>query len=223
MCGRYTLKLPLDAVAEDLGVDHPEFAIEPRYNISPTQRLPVVTGELPHRMQLMRWGLVPSWAKDVSISNKMINARAETLFEKPSFRNAIAKRRCLIPTDGFYEWKATPFGKVPQHIHLQSQGLITFGGLWESWLDGEERELRTFTIITTTPNALMAEIHDRMPVIIAPQDRERWLDPQTPLAEIQAMLAPYPDGQLVADAVGHLVNSPRNEGPELLNPPGTLF
>jgi putative SOS response-associated peptidase YedK len=219
MCGRYTLTLPLALVAEELGLDRPEFEVEPRYNIAPTQRLPVLAAELPRHLQLMRWGLIPSWAKDLSVGSKMINARAESLAEKPAFRAALRQRRCLIPADGFYEWQATGLGKIPQHIHLTSRDLLTFGGLWESWRDGEGRELRTFTIITTVPNALMATIHDRMPVIIAPADRARWLDPQATPAQVQALMAPLPDGLLETQAVGDLVNSPRNEGPDLLRPP----
>ena len=223
MCGRYTLKMPLLEVAAELGLDHPEFALEPRYNIAPTQRLPIVTGEMPRRLQLMRWGLVPAWAKDPSIGNKLINARAETLSEKPAFRKALEMRRCLVVADGFYEWKATPYGKSPQHIHLQTNGLLTFGGLWESWRDAEGKELRTFTIITTTPNTLMAEIHDRMPVIVPPEFREKWLDLRTPMAEIDALLVPLADGLLTAETVGNQVNSPRNEGPGLLDGPTSLF
>lgn len=223
MCGRYTLKMPIAAVAEELGLDKPEFQIEPRYNIAPTQRLPVVTGEQPRRLQLLRWGLIPSWAKDPSIGNKLINARAETLSEKPAFRQALQQRRCLVVADGFYEWKATNLGKQPQHIHFIDGNLITFGGLWESWRDAEAREIRSFTIITTTPNRSMSEIHDRMPVIIPPEARARWLDPTTPLSEIQSLMVPLPDGYLQADTVGTLVNSPRHEGPALLEPPATLF
>ncbi len=223
MCGRYTLKMPIALVTEELDLDRPEFEVAARYNIAPTQRLPVLTQEQPRHLQLMRWGLIPSWAKDPSIGSKMINARAETLAEKPAFRMALQERRCLIPADGFYEWQQTGFGKLPQHIHLISGNLLTFAGLWESWRDGEGRELRSFTIITTTPNALMATIHDRMPVIIPPSKRAVWLDPATGPAEVQALLMPLPDGLLTTQTVGDLVNSPRNDGPELLWPPQTLF
>ncbi len=223
MCGRYTLKMPIALVAEELDLDRPEFEVSPRYNIAPTQRLPVLTQEQPRHLQLMRWGLVPSWAKDPAVGNKMINARAETLAEKPAFREALKERRCLIPADGFYEWQQTGFGKLPQHIHLIAGGLFTIAGLWESWRDGEGRELRTFTLITTTPNDLMATIHDRMPVIIPPAMRNIWLDPATTAAEIEALLVPLPDGLLEAKTVSDLVNSPRNDGPELLEPPMRLF
>jgi putative SOS response-associated peptidase YedK len=220
MCGRYTLALPAIDIALLLDLMTPDFDFEPRYNVAPTQRLPVLSNDAPDRLSSFRWGLIPSWAKDPSIGNQLINARAETLAEKPAFRQALAQRRCLIPATGFYEWKAGPVGKVPQHIHMASGALLTFAGLWESWRDGEGREIRSFTIITTRPNALMAPIHDRMPVIIAPQDRLRWLQG----GGIADLLQPYPDGELVADPVCHAVNSPRNEGPALLDPPApSLF
>lgn len=223
MCGRYTLNLPIVELADQLDLDLPEFTFEPRYNIAPTQKLPIVTFEEGKVLALHRWGLIPFWAKDPSIGNKMINARGETLAHKPAFRTALARRRCLVPASGFYEWKKTPTGKIPQHIHNQDQSLLTFAGLWESWKDGEDKELRSFTIITVTPNELMAPIHDRMPAIILPQDRERWLSPDLTSEEALQLLRPCPDGLLTADPVSTLVNSPRNEGPELLAPPNTLF
>jgi putative SOS response-associated peptidase YedK len=220
MCGRYTIALPAIDIALLLDLLTPDFDFEPRYNVAPTQRLPVQSNDAPDRLSSYRWGLIPSWAQDPSIGNKLLNARAETLADKPAFRQALAQRRCLVPATGFYEWKAGPFGKVPQHIHMADGSLLTFAGLWESWRDAEGREIRSFTIITTTPNALMAPIHDRMPVIIAPQDRQRWLRGEDHLA----LLQPLPDGLLVADPVGPAVNSPRNEGPWLLDPPApSLF
>ena len=223
MCGRYTLALPIADVAIELGLDKPELEIEPRYNIAPTQRVPVVTNDLPHQLSLLRWGLIPAWAKDPSIGSKLLNARAETLREKPAFRQAFAQRRCLIPADGFYEWKKGPFGKVAQHIHLKNKGLITFAGLWESWKDAEGKDMRSYTIITTTPNALMSEIHDRMPVIIPKADRAIWLAADAGPDDLEALMQPYVDGELEAVAVGDRVNSAQNEGPELLLPPMRLF
>jgi putative SOS response-associated peptidase YedK len=220
MCGRYTIALPAIDIAALLDLLTPDFDFEPRYNAAPTQRLPVVSNDAPRRLQSYRWGLVPAWAKDPSIGNKLINARAETLAEKPAFRTALAQRRCLVPATGFYEWKSGPLGKVPQHIRLASGGLMTFAGLWESWKDGEGREIRSFALITTTPNALMAPIHDRMPVVIAPEDRERWLQG----GAATDLLRPCPDAWLVAIAVGSGVNSPRQDGPWLLDPPApSLF
>ncbi len=194
MCGRYTLKLPIVDLAGELDLELPKFTFEPRYNIAPTQRLPIVTYDDGQVLALHRWGLIPNWAKDPSVGNKMINARGETLASKPAFRDALAKRRCLVPASGFYEWKKSPTGKVPQHIDNQDRSLLTFAGLWESWTDGEEKEIRSFTIITVTPNTLMATIHDRMPAIILPEDRERWLSPDLSTEEALKLLRPYPDG-----------------------------
>jgi putative SOS response-associated peptidase YedK len=219
MCGRYSLSLPAATLAELLTLDLPEVEMEPRYNMAPSQRLPVVTDAEPNRLQWMRWGLIPSWAKDPSIGHKLINARSETLAEKPAFRYSFSKQRCLVPADGFYEWKPGPLGKTPYHIHLQDRSLMTFAGLWETWKDAEGREIMSFNIVTVEPNALMAPIHDRMPAIILPKDRKTWLDPATSQTELMGLLKPYSLGDLQADAVGNRVNSPLNEGPELWNPP----
>lgn len=219
MCGRYTLSLPALSIADFLELLTPEFDFEPNFNIAPTQRLPVVANDAPDRLQMFRWGLVPSWAKDPSVGHKMINARAETLQEKPAFRQLVGTRRCLIPVDGFYEWKAGPMGKVPHHIRRTDRNLITFAGLWDSWRDAEGREIRTFTIITVPPNALMATIHDRMPAIIPPEGRKRWLSDEIAPLQAWEMLEPYPGLDLEAVAVGQQVNSPRNNGPSLLEPP----
>ncbi|MEM0997943.1 MAG: SOS response-associated peptidase [Bacteroidota bacterium] len=224
MCGRYTLALPLIEVAQALGIGLPTFDFSPRYNIAPTQRLPIITDEAPQQFHLHRWGLIPFWAKDPAIGNRMINARSETIANKPAFRAAFRKRRCLIPATGFYEWKKTPTGKVPHHIYNQDSAVLTFAGLWESWQDAEAKEIRSYTIITCPPNALMAPIHDRMPAIILPEDRGRWLDPGLAPEAALALLQPYPPGLLQADPVSTQVNSPRNDGPQLLDPPPpTLF
>jgi putative SOS response-associated peptidase YedK len=219
MCGRYTLSLPAISIADLLELLSPDFDFEPRFNIAPTQRLPVVTSAAPKELSLLRWGLVPSWAKDPGVGSKMINARAETLMEKPAFRQALAQRRCLVPVDGFYEWKSTPLGKVPHHIRRTDRGLITFAGLWDVWQDAEGRPIATFTIITVAPNDLMASIHDRMPAIIPADQRAKWLSMSTTAVEASAMLLPYPGTDLEAVAVNQRVNSPRNDGPELLLPP----
>lgn len=223
MCGRYTITLDLDTILAQLNLELPDFGFEARFNIAPTQRLPVITSDDPHGLQLFKWGLVPFWAKNPAIGNKMINARGETVDSKPAFRSAFKSRRCLAIADGFYEWKKSPTGKIPHHIHLKSREAFTIAGLWESWEDPEGKPLRTFTLITTTPNALMADIHDRMPVIIGPQDRALWLDPEASPEALKALIKPLEDGLLEADPVSTKVNSPRNEGPELLSPPDTLF
>ena len=223
MCGRYTQTLPAIDVAEDLGLEKPDFTFVPRFNAAPTQLLPVITNEEPGKMQLLRWGLIPFWAKDTSIGNRMINARAETVAVKPAYKHAFKKRRCLIISDGFYEWKKTPHGKVPHHIKLNSGKAMTFAGLWERWVDKETgEEISSFTLITTEPNELMAPIHDRMPVIIPKHKRGFWLSPDSQAEALQELLISYPAGEMVAMPVSTLVNSPRNDGPELLQK-DTLF
>jgi len=220
MCGRYSITEDLDVIIDQLNVDLPDFDFEPRYNIAPSQRLPVITNEAPGQLALHKWGLVPFWAKDPKIGYKLINARGETIAQKPSFREATKKRRCLIPADGFYEWKKTATGKQPHHIRLKSREVMTLGGLWETWKDAEGKEMRTFTIITTTPNEMMEDLHDRMPVIIPPEDRQQWLEGS--VEEALALVKPYPSAPMEAVRVSTRVNSPRNEGPELLEP-DTLF
>ncbi len=216
MCGRYSLYLPMDKIALALAMDMPELAIKPRYNMAPTQLLPVVSSDRPDEISLYRWGLIPSWAKDHSIGNRMINARAETMLEKNSFRTAARKRRCLVLADGFYEWKKITGGKIPTRISFDDGRLITFGGLWESWRDAEEKEIRSFTILTTTPNEVCAAIHDRMPVIIAAGDREKWLDVSISPEELSELLRPFPAIGMMTEEVSKLVNSPANDGPEIL-------
>lgn len=222
MCGRYSLFQPLDSIALILELESPGFEFEPRYNAAPTQILPIILNESPHQLSKLRWGLIPHWAKDPAIGNKMLNARSETVLEKPAFRQAFHQRRCLIPVNGFFEWKKTPFGKVPHHITHSSDPLMTLAGLWEEWKDPEGRPLRTFTILTTEPNEVMAPIHDRMPVILAPSDRAKWLNNTTPIEELVALLRPCPHDWLTTAEVSTLVNSPAHNGPEILTK-DTLF
>lgn len=223
MCGRYTLSLNIDAIVDEMDLLLPDFDFEPRFNIAPSQRLPIVLNQHPKELRLHKWGLIPPWAKDPRIGHKLINARGETLFEKPSFRAAVRAHRCLVPADGFYEWQRSPTGKVPHHIRLKSRRLMTFAGLWEVWTDPEGREIPTFTVVTTRPNQLMSPIHDRMPVIVPPAQRAQWLDPALAESEISGLLLPLEDGLLEAVPVSSRVNSPRNEGPSLLGPKDTLF
>jgi putative SOS response-associated peptidase YedK len=170
--------------------------------------------------QSMRWGLVPHWAKDPSVSYRMINARAETVAEKPAYRKLLAKKRCLIPADGFYEWRVGPDGKKqPVRFTLADGELFAFAGLWTSWLDRESGELLdSCTIVTTTPNELCAKVHDRMPVILPADAEWAWLDPSLEPEKAKALLVPYPASAMRAAVASTLVNSPRNEGSELLVP-----
>lgn len=219
MCGRFGQKATSAELAAAFGAawrgDEPRL---PRYNVAPTQDAPVLLrdGEVPV-LDVFRWGLIPSWAKDMAIGNKMINARAETVIEKPAYRTAFARRRCLVPVSGFYEWKKTSGGKVPHWIHPADGAPLTFAGLWESWRPAKDAApVHTFTILTTTPCRDVESIHDRMPVIVAPDDRDGWLDPETPAPDLVALLRPAPDGLLRAYAVSTAVNRPTYDGPDLL-------
>lgn len=173
-----------------LGLGDVPADLAPNQNISPGQGIAVVTDDQTRDVEIFRWGLVPGWAKDPAIGYKMINARAETLAEKPSFRNAFAKRRCLIPASGFYEWRQEGSRKQPYLFRLADEKVFTFAGLWEHWQDAQGNELFSCTIITTTPNNVLAEYHDRMPVILGAENRWQWLENQ-PVSNLQGFLKPY--------------------------------
>ena len=218
MCGRFSLasdSRSLEIRFSFRGVEPP---VEPRYNIAPTQPVLTITREgSENQARYMRWGLIPSWAKDASIGSRMINARAETLSEKPSFRNAFRKRRCLLVADGFYEWRKVVGRKQPMRIVLQTGEPFAFAGLWESWQDPEGTVVRSCAIITTGPNPLMEPIHNRMPVILPRDDETQWLDPEVDdTASLLQMLAPYPQEAMDAYQVSTLVNSPANDVPECI-------
>jgi putative SOS response-associated peptidase YedK len=167
----------------------------------------------------MRWGLIPSWAKDASIAYRLLNARCESAAEKPAFRAAYRQRRCLVPADGFYEWKTAGKHKQPFVFRPRPAGLCAFAGLWETWRDGDDAPLHTFTIMTTAANDLLRSYHDRMPVIVAPPDFDVWLDPAVPVAELGRLFDPCPSGALTATPVSAWVNDVRHEGPRCLEPP----
>lgn len=218
MCGRYSLATDISGLDDRFtfrGVDLP---YKPRFNIAPTQEVLTVSREdEDNQAQFMKWGLIPFWAKDRSIGNRMINARAETVVEKPSFRQAFQKRRCLVIADGFYEWKKVPGGKVPMRITLKSGEPFGFAGLWETWKSPEGELVRSCTIITTSPNELMEPIHNRMPVIL-PRDAEaQWLDVGlSDTGLLRELLVPYPASEMEAYGVSNLVNSPKNDVPEVI-------
>ncbi|MFV2007186.1 MAG: SOS response-associated peptidase [Longimicrobiales bacterium] len=220
MCGRYSLATPLDDLIEVFDVPSIDFGYRPRYNVAPTQEAPVVAAdERGVRMGMLRWGLVPFWAKDKGIGSRMINARSETLLEKPAFKRAIHTRRCLVPADGFYEWCAEGDGKVPYWIHSPGGAPIAFAGLWERWDGGEGDPLHTFTIITTEANPTISWIHHRMPVLLEGDARTRWLDRDLTGEEAKELLYPY-EGDLMAYEVSKIVNSPANDVPECQDPVG---
>jgi putative SOS response-associated peptidase YedK len=218
MCGRFALIIDASLLADVFDVDPPR-ELKPRFNIAPTQTIPIVRAnkEGSRELALVRWGLVPSWAKDEKIGARMINARGETVAEKPSFRSAVKSRRCLIPADGFYEWVRTDEGKQPHFIHFSDGGPFALAGLWERWNKGGGGPLDTCTIITTTPNDLIADLHDRMPVILPPGHFTEWLEP-APLTpkRLQDLLVPHPPEGMEAYPVSTYVNKPVNDGPECI-------
>jgi putative SOS response-associated peptidase YedK len=219
MCGRYTLINLAKFTQWFPWVTFPPPDEIPRYNIAPTQPILAIANNRADRFEHFHWGLIPSWAKDPSIGNRMINARVETLAEKPAFRTALRRRRCLVPADGFYEWKKDPRGKTktPMHIRMKSGDVFAFAGLWETWHSPDGSVVPSCTLITTEPNELMTDIHDRMPVIVRREDYQRWLDPaEREPGELTDMLKPYPAGEMEARAVSRTVNNPKNDSAECI-------
>ena len=217
MCGRYTLSTPADLVAELFDLEEP-LELEPRYNIAPTQPAPIVRLESEGRsrtLRLARWGLVPWWADDISIGNRMINARSETVTSRRAFRDSFRARRCLVPADGFFEWQPrSGAGKQPFHLTLADGAPFAFAGLYDFWRNAENDRLESFTILTTQPNGLVKPIHDRMPVILPRDSFAPWLEGEPESAEsLQELLIPYPAERMLATPVGPYVGNPRNEGP----------
>ncbi|MFW9788865.1 MAG: SOS response-associated peptidase [Candidatus Thorarchaeota archaeon] len=219
MCGRFALLTHAEAIIERFGVEEVIKRPEPRYNIAPSQNVTVVVQRETRQLTEMRWGLIPFWAKDVSIGNRMINARAETVAEKPAYRSAFKKRRCLILADGFYEWQKVGKVKIPTHIRLKSRGPFAFAGLYEYWKTKSGKMLESCTIVTTTPNELMKSIHRRMPVILSPEHEAAWLDPTNEdVSELMKLLQPYNPAVMEAYEVSEYVNSPSNQGPLCTKP-----
>ena len=223
MCGRYEVHSPVEELAREfdavLRADPAQ--LPPRYNIAPSLKVPVVRVRKGEReLASLSWGLLPSWSKKAQ-GNRPINARAESLFEKPMFRNAIARRRCLIPADGFYEWQQHPAGKQPWHIGMIDDKTFALGGIWEYWaIEGQEPVL-SCAIIVTDANEMMRKLHERMPLIIAREDWDRWLDPDlTDAAEIEQLLKPFPAEEMRAYPVSSRVNNVKNDDAGLIEPAG---
>jgi putative SOS response-associated peptidase YedK len=217
MCGRYSLAIDRNALDDRFALRGGlQLPLAPRYNIAPTQDVLTVVNEgSGNEARMMKWGLIPPSAKDPSVGNRMINARAETVAEKPSFRQAYRKQRCLVIADGFYEWRKAPGSKAPMRIVVGGGEPFGFAGLWETWRSQEEEFIHSCTIITTTPNELMAPVHSRMPVILPAETEELWLDQDTDPAALQSLLVPYM-GSMEAYKVSTLVNSPRNDTPDVM-------
>ncbi len=234
MCGRFVLNVDPAVLQStfDLGTV-PEFGA--RFNIAPTQTVPIILNEAPpdvigtpaartaqpiRQAMMVRWGLIPSWAKEMSMGSKLINARAETVDEKPAFRQAFKRRRCIAPASGYYEWKETDDGKQPFYIHRVDDSLIGFAGLWEIWQSPEGEEVRTFCIMTTEANTFASQIHHRMPVILRPEDYDRWLNtPEKSASDLKPLLKPYADeNAFIAHPVSKVVNKPGVDLPNLIEP-----
>jgi len=220
MCGRFTLTAPYDVIYDYFGIgdQSPQPVFKPRYNIAPSQDIAVVMQllEQPTRqLAMMHWGLIPHWAKDKKIGYKMINAKAETLTEKPSYRTAYKKRRCLIPADGYYEWKPMKDRKQPYYIQFHHHDLFAFAGLWEHW-QGEQEDIYSCTIITTDADKKVGKIHTRMPVIMTLEYYERWLDPENQDTESLQDCLITDTSDIEFYPISMVVNSPKNEGADLI-------
>jgi putative SOS response-associated peptidase YedK len=222
MCARYTITTPPEIIAAAFGL----LAVpnlDPRYNAAPSQVIPVV-GLKPdgktRGLALIKWGFVPRWAKDPESGPKPVNAKAETVATKAPFKDSFRDRRCLIPADGFYEWRVEGGKKVAHHFHLKDRGLFAFAGLWDAWPEEGRTRLRTCTIITVPPNDLVSQFHDRMPAILVPAQYDLWLDDKTPTGEALGALTSFPAEFLEEFRVGPAVNRVANDGPECLKPAG---
>jgi putative SOS response-associated peptidase YedK len=225
MCGRFSLYADYRAILERFDIEEVsigESDYSPSYNIAPSQQvIAIVNDGTKNRLGLLRWGLIPPWAKDEKIGSKMINARAETVAEKPSFRNAFKKKRCLVVADSFYEWRRTDESKTPMRIKMKSGEPFAFAGLWETWKSPDGKTVNTCSILTTKPNDLMATIHDRMPVVLSKEAEKIWLDPNVQDPEVLGeLLKPFDAKEMEAYEVSAAVNSPKNNGPELIEKVG---
>lgn len=217
MCGRYTLTADLGELMRRFEFDGDWLNFEAAYNIAPTQDVLTVVADDTRRGGYMRWGLIPHWARNISVGSRMINARAETVAEKPAFRDALRRRRCLVLADSFYEWQKTGSGKRPMRVVMKSGEPFAFAGLWSVWKDPDGNAVPSCTIITTEANELLRPIHHRMPVILPRDMEEFWLDRDVDdPAALGSVLVPYADGEVEAYQVSTLVNSVANNGPEVI-------
>uniref|UniRef100_A0A7C3MKM6 Abasic site processing protein n=1 Tax=Dictyoglomus thermophilum TaxID=14 RepID=A0A7C3MKM6_DICTH len=218
MCGRFTLiqveKIPERFDVKVLG----EVNLRKRYNISPDQPVPIVFQESPNKLEEMIWGFIPHWAKERP-KERPINARAESLLEKAMFKDSFLKRRCLVPSDGFYEWKKVGKEKIPYYIKMKDNSLFAFAGIYDIWISSEGKPIKTFTIITTEPNELIKKIHERMPVILSKEDEKIWVNKEEKdVNKLLSLLKPYPADEMEAYPVSKKVNNPQNDSEDLINP-----
>lgn len=219
MCGRFTLRTPAERVAEEFQLEE-TLPLEARYNIAPAQEvLAVRSFEEEREAVTLRWGLIPFWSKDATNASRLINARSETAAEKPSFRESFKRRRCIIPADGFYEWKKEGAAKRPFYFRMKDERLFGFAGLWDEWRDPQGERVETCAILTTGANELLRPVHERMPVILRPETYDLWLEDDSRRRELRKeLLVPYPAEEMDCYAVSRAVNSPKNQGEELLLP-----
>jgi putative SOS response-associated peptidase YedK len=219
MCGRFTVRKPKEVIAKQFGVEIDD-ELSPRFNIAPTQRVAAVRasqGGEGREFVSLKWGLIPSWAKDASIGAKLINARSETVTEKPSFREAFKRRRAIIPADGIYEWQRTGGAKRPYFFQMRDGSLFGFAGLWDRWRNEEGEVVETCSILTTEANDVFRPVHERMPVVLHPESYDEWLgDDPRGVASLKELLRPYPSSEMIAYPVSSRVNSPQNQGEELI-------
>lgn len=220
MCGRFTLIISPEDLAAHFHIEGPIDFLT-RYNIAPTQTIPAIVKEPEtgfHVMTLFHWGLIPPWAEDPKIANRLINARSETVSVRPAFRSAFKHRRCLIPTTGFFEWKREQRKKQPYLIQIHDTTLFAFAGLWEKWTNQDGEVIESCTILTTPSNELISEIHNRMPVIVRPEHYDLWLDTQTPKETLESLFQPFPAEGMIVCEVSNLVNSSKCDRPECIEP-----
>lgn len=218
MCGRYGFT-PGDDFYERFDVENRLERLDSHYNVAPGYDMPVITGNSHNRVTLMRWGLIPFWAKDPKIGYRMINARAESLKEKPAFRKPLRSQRCIVPASGFYEWKKLPDERLPYYIKPKKDDMFALAGLFDTWTDEDGHEIKSYTIITTGPNDILVPIHNRMPAILDKKNESVWLgnDGQD-IDKIISVLKPYPDNRMEAYPVSKMVNSPANDSREVISP-----
>ena len=214
MCGRFSQTKKMQDIKKRFNLTRVPDNLPQLFNIAPQQNAPVVLNAFPSELALARFGLVPSWSKEEKTSYSMINARAETILEKPTYKRLIKSKRCLVIADGFYEWQKKVDKKIPYRIFLKNDELFAFAGIWDHWGEGEN-EFYSFSIITTTPNKLMATIHDRMPVILEPEDESKWLQ-DIPIDRVLALIRSYPAEKMEAYPISTLVNSPTNNSAEVI-------
>jgi len=214
MCARYSISKPIELLEKRFGIIVPKNVYQPRYNASPIQLMPVITTEAPKELLYYQWGLIPSWSKDKSIGSRLFNARAETIDEKPSFRGSFKRKRCLIPADGFYEWDKD---HSPYRFTLKNNDVFVFAGISDTWENGNNI-VDTFSIITTEANKTVGHVHERMPVILHPEDESFWLDSDSNLEAIKSLLKPFDNKLMEYYPVDRLVNNAKNDIPEVLLP-----